>query len=216
MEEELLDPNAVALAKELRAVATALADLEIAPEHVARALPFARSLRECLEGPRRERWYEMEPGTDFYSLGARRAYQGHSPLRGAASPIAPPMSVERVEGPDGLRMVGRATLSAAYEGPPHGVHGGIVAALFDEILGATMALAPPPGVTGKLEVRYRHVTPLDEELRFEAWVESSKDRRVVIHATCHAGETLTADARGLFVRVDFGEVQQHMAARRGA
>jgi len=70
------------------------------------------------------------------------------------------------------------------------------------------------GVTAKLEVRYRHVTPIDEELRFEAWIHDRRERRVEVRATCHAGETLTADAVGLFVRVDFAEVQQRMARRR--
>ena len=51
-------------------------------------------------------------------------------------------------------------------------------------------------------------------LGFEAWVAEERERRVLIRATCHAGETLTADARGLFVRVDFDEVRQRMADRR--
>jgi len=216
MSEELLpvDPNALAIAEELRAVATALADQDIDAEAAAAALPMARELRSRLEGPRRERWYDLEPGSPTANAAARLSYQDLSPLRGRLNPIAPPLSVERVEAEDGLRLVGRATLSCAYEGPPHGVHGGIVAALFDEILGAAQNLAPPVGVTAKLEIRYRHVTPIEEELRFEAWVEENRDRRIRIHATCHAGEMLTADARGLFVRVDFKEVQQRMAERR--
>lgn len=215
MAEELpVDPHALALANELRAVNAALADLEIPSEVFAEALPLARRLRERLEGPRRARWYDLDPGAPTESAESRRSYQDLSPLRGLLNPIAPPMTLERVEGPEGLRLIGRVRLSCAYEGPPHGVHGGIVAALFDEILGGAQNLAPPPGVTAKLEVRYRHVTPIDETLRFEAWVEENRERRLDIRATCHAGDLLTADARGLFVRVDFAEVQQRMAARR--
>jgi acyl-coenzyme A thioesterase PaaI-like protein len=109
---------------------------------------------------------------------------------------------------------GRARLGAAYEGPPHGVHGGFVAALFDEMLGSAQGLGAAPSMTGTLEVRYRHVTPLDEELRFEAWVDTRRQRSLVARATCHAGETLTAEARGLFVAVDFDEVRERMRARR--
>lgn len=215
MAEELpLDSSATALADELRAVATALADREIPPEAFAEALPLAKRLRERLSGPRRERWYDLDPGSPTASAAARRAYQCLSPLRGRLNPIAPPLEIERVEEPEGLRLVGRTRLSCAYEGPPHGVHGGIVAALFDEILGAAQNLAPPVGVTAKLEVRYRHVTPLDEALRLEAWVKENLERRVTIQASCHAGDLLTATARGLFVRVDFAEVQQRMAERR--
>jgi hypothetical protein len=55
-------------------------------------------------------------------------------------------------------------------------------------------------------------------LRFEAWVESDHDKRIVAKATCHAGggELLTADAEALFIRVDFEEIQARMAARREA
>lgn len=209
-----VDPSAQALANELRAVATALADREIPSQAAAEALPLARAMRDKLSGPRRDRWYDLDPGSPTATAAARHSYQDLSPLRGRLNPVAPPMAIERVSGPDGLRIVGLAKLSCAYEGPPHGVHGGMVAALFDEILGAAQNLVPPVGVTAKLEIRYRHVTPIEEDLRFEAWIEENRERRIAAKATCHAGDTLTADARGLFVRVDFDEVRQRMADRR--
>ena len=60
-----------------------------------------------------------------------------------------------------------------------------------------MALAPPPGVTAQLDVNYHHLTPVDEDLRLEAWITKVRDRRVYAEATCHAGETLTARATAL-------------------
>jgi hypothetical protein len=36
----------------------------------------------------------------------------------------------------------------------------------------------------------------------------------VTKATCHAGDTLTADAEGIFMRVDFDEVTERMRERR--
>jgi acyl-CoA thioesterase FadM len=89
-----------------------------------------------------------------------------------------------------------------------------VAALFDDLLGATQGLLHSPAVTARLTVRYRHVTPIGEELRLRAWIRRDDGRRVEARATCHAGDTLTAEAEGLFVRVDFNEVQQRMLARR--
>ena len=65
-----------------------------------------------------------------------------------------------------------------------------------------------------LKVRYRHVTPTHEELRFEGWIHEQRGRRLVARATCHAGETLTADAEGVFIEVDFDEVQERMMQRR--
>lgn len=208
-----VDPQAQALADELRAIAAILADCGVTPEAAAAALPLAQQVRAHLDAPRRPRWYELD--TAEPTMGeARRSYLDLSPLRGRLNPVAPPMVFERIETPEGPRLLGRVRLSKAYEGPPHGVHGGIVAALFDEVLGGAQNLAPPVGVTAKLEVRYRHVTPIEEDLRFEAWVHDARERRVEVRATCHAGATLTADAVGWFVRVDFGEVQQRMASRK--
>ena len=63
---------------------------------------------------------------------------------GRANPLAPPIALEL----DDDRIVGRVTFGAAYEGPPGCVHGGYVAAAFDEVLGATQSLSGAPGMTG--------------------------------------------------------------------
>jgi hypothetical protein len=205
------DP-ALALAQQLREVNAALALHEVAPERLEEAARLGARLRELLDGPPRARWYEFDPVSPLASPGARVSYGDMSPLRGLRNPLAPPLEIARSARADGTPcMRGHALLSRLYEGPPHGVHGGFVAALFDEILGSAIGLAPPPGVTASLEVRYREVTPLEQPLRFEAWIESDRGRRIVAHATCHAGETLTASAKGLFVRVDFDEVRRRMA-----
>jgi acyl-coenzyme A thioesterase PaaI-like protein len=206
---------ASALAEDLRRINAALARHEIADANLVEAGALAARLRELLEGPRRASWYDYDPASPLASPGARSSYGDMSPIRGLRNPLAPPLSVARGARDDGTPcMRGRAVFSRAYEGPPHGVHGGFVAALFDEILGAAIGLAPPPGVTAILEVRYRNVTPIEQELRFESWIAEDKGRRIVARATCHAGETLTADAKGTFVRVDFDEVRRRMAGER--
>ncbi|CAN5232097.1 PaaI family thioesterase [soil metagenome] len=86
----------------------------------------------------------------------------HSPLIGMANPLAPPMTIDEV---DGL-IVASARFGQAYEGPPGCVHGGYVAAAFDELLGATQSLSGAPGMTGTLTVRYEKPTPLHTDLRF--------------------------------------------------
>ena len=89
------------------------------------------------------------------------AFFDHSPMLGRANPLAPPIQLW-VEG-DVLR--GRATFGSAYEGPPGCVHGGYVAAAFDEVLGSTQSLAGRPGMTARLTVNYRSPTPLHTELQ---------------------------------------------------
>lgn len=204
------------LADEVRAIIAELAANTVPPEKEAQALELARELRGLLDGPRRARWYDgLIDGTGV--TNADGAFLAGGALRGTENPLAPPLHVTEITRADGSRAkVGTATLNLAYEGPPHGVHGGFVAALFDDILGAAQGLVADPGVTGRLTVRYRHITPVEEELRFEAWIESDDGKRIVAKSTCHAGggELLTAEAEALFIRVDFEEIQARMAARR--
>jgi acyl-coenzyme A thioesterase PaaI-like protein len=207
------------LSDELRAIIEALGRHELSEDDLLEATRLAREIRGRLEGPPpRPRWYDAKEAAPWTtSRASREAYLQQNPIQGHLNPIAPPLEVERVERPDGSRaIVGRARLGMRYEGPPHGVHGGWVAALFDEVLGAAQELADAPGVTAILRVRFRNVTPLDEDLRFEAWIADQRERRLVAKATCHAGDTLTADAEGVFVRVDFNEVQERMQARRSS
>jgi acyl-coenzyme A thioesterase PaaI-like protein len=132
--------------------------------------------------------------------------------------LAPPLDLQQVvrdDGSPGIRAT--ATMSEAYEGPPHGLHGGFVAALFDEVLGATQSLSAGPGVTGRLTVHFRHLTPIGERLTFDAWIDHEEGRRMLAKATCHAADgTLCAEAEGLFIKVDFEAIQQKMRDRREA
>lgn len=210
--------QAAALAGELRSAIAALAWNDVALDGLAQAHALAESLHRCLAGPRRPRWYDAESPPGDPSEDARLAYTDQSPIRGRLNPIAPPLvSRPPTIGEDGSRTLeATAILGPAYEGPPHGVHGGWVAALFDDILGQAQQLVGKAGVTASLQVRYRNITPLDEELRFTAWVHEDRGRRVIARATCHAGATLTADAEAIFLGVDFEEIRGRMLGRKGS
>ena len=103
--------------------------------------------------------------------------------------------------------LGRPTVTAvvclgeAYEGPLGCVHGGYLAAIFDNLLGALpYKMAGPGAFTGRLTVRYRSLTPLDTELVLTGRVTDARSRRVTAAGQCHAGGVLTAEADALFVR----------------
>ncbi len=128
-------------------------------------------------------------------LGPDRAFFDWSPLLGLANPLAPPMRVWV----DGRSIAGRARFGIAYEGPPGCVHGGIIAAAFDELLGLTQSLSGQAGMTGTLTVKYRRPTPLHRVLRLEGTVDSVSGRKVLVSGRMYCGETLTAEATGLFV-----------------
>lgn len=126
-----------------------------------------------------------------------------SPLIGRANPIAPPMEFRLGGTVD--RPVVHATVNfgSAYEGPPGCVHGGIVSAAFDEIMGATQAMSGNPGMTGSLSVSYRAPTPLHADLDFEARLDRVEGRKIYVAAELRADEVVCAEATGLFISVDF-------------
>lgn len=128
------------------------------------------------------------------------AFFDHSPMLGRANPLAPP--VELWVEDDVMR--GKVTFGAAYEGPPGCVHGGYVAAAFDEVLGSTQSLAGRPGMTGRLTVHYRSPTPLHTELSFSARVVEVSGRKTFTHGTLHAGDRLCAESEGLFISIEVG------------
>ena len=108
-----------------------------------------------------------------------------SPFVGRANPVAPPLHLAVVDG----HIEATVTFGRSYEGPPGYVHGGFVAGIFDEVLGAAQAFSGRAGMTGRLTVHYRSPTPLDTELRMRADLDSVDGRKIFCSATLWAGET---------------------------
>jgi acyl-coenzyme A thioesterase PaaI-like protein len=160
------------------------------------AKAFADRLEELL--PKRRSWYEVAESS---VSGEPGGFFDRSPIIGLANPLAAPLSLTIVSDDDGTRVEGRVRFGAAYEGPPGNVHGGIVAAVFDEALGMAQSLSGQAGFTGTLTVRYRSPTPLYEDLRVTAWVDRVDGRKIFTSGTCHAGDRLTAEAEGIFITV---------------
>ena len=123
------------------------------------------------------------------------------PLRGIESVVAPPLVFgEPVERDRVVVVNAIARCGARYEGPPGLVHGGIVAACFDEVLAVAQRDAGVGGLTRELTIRYRQPIRLDDALVFTAWIEHGDGRRAFGRAACHVADTLHADAEAQFAR----------------
>jgi acyl-coenzyme A thioesterase PaaI-like protein len=143
--------------------------------------------------------------------GAQAAFFDHSPLIGRANPLAPPLEITVEDD----RVVGEVTFGSPYEGPPGCVHGGYVAAAFDEVLGAAQSLSGRPGMTGTLTVRYRQPTPLHTPLRFVGVLTGVEGRKIFTRGESWAGDQLTAEAEGIFVSVPRERMEELRARRDG-
>lgn len=131
----------------------------------------------------------------------RNSFLHHSPFVGGLNPLAPPIRM-RVEGTgEQMRVIGTVVYPAAYEGPPGCVHGGFIAAGFDEVLGFTQSFSGQPGMTARLEVSYRSPTPLWHEVRYEGRIDRVEGRKIHVAATLTsvADARLCAEAEGLFI-----------------
>jgi acyl-coenzyme A thioesterase PaaI-like protein len=142
------------------------------------------------------------PPRDAMAKGDR----AHNPVAGPANPLSPPMLVEVAE--DGS-VYSNVTMRPIHEGPPGGVHGGFVAALLDQLLGAANITSGNGAMTAELTIRYRKPTPIDVPLVVRARTESVDERRV--HTTgeiLHDG-VVTAEAKGLFIRPTAARLSHH-------
>ena len=128
------------------------------------------------------------------------SFLDRSPIMGAINPIAVPMMITTSTDENGrINIVGSVTFSSAYEGPPGCVHGGVIAAHFDEVCGVAQSTTGNPGMTVNLTIDYRAPTPLNKPLEFRAHVASTEKRKIIIEASLHHGETICAEAKGIFV-----------------
>src|SRR5581483_8778821 len=129
------DPSRLAarrLADALRRMIARLAVVRPPADQLERAAAAANAFADLLdELPERAKaWEVSEAGL------LPRDFVGYSPVSGPSNPIAPPLRMHVVGDPDGEHHIeGTVTFGPAYEGPPGHCHGGLVAAIFDELLG---------------------------------------------------------------------------------
>lgn len=118
-------------------------------------------------------------------------------VSGSANPMGVAMTVHR----HGQEAVARVRLGAAFEGAPDRAHGGVVAAVFDDIMGYVLLLVPQAAFTGRLEVNYRAPVPVGTSLDVRAWLDRRDGRKLYMQAEMAAGGSVLCDAAGLFIAI---------------
>lgn len=113
-----------------------------------------------------------------------------NPATGAFNPLAPKFAM-RVEGET---LIADVTFPANHEGPPDTVHGGMVAACFDQVLALAVMIHGRTGPTTSLTVRFVKRTPVDQPLRFEARVEAVDGEQFSVRGSCFHGDVKVSEA----------------------
>lgn len=120
----------------------------------------------------------------------------------AVGGYANPTAVDVEVGYEGDEAIATVTLGPAFEGAPGRAHGGIVAAVFDDVTGYVLRLAGTPAFTGRLSVAYHAPTPIEVPLEFRSRLAERSDRKLLITAECRHGRHVVASAEATFVTVD--------------
>ena len=129
--------------------------------------------------------------------GATHGFISHSPVTGPLNGLAGVVEIESTA----TEIIATVTYGDAYEGPPGCLHGGLIAAIFDEVLGFAQALSGAPGMTGRLEVTYRSPTPLHQPLKVTGRFDGVEGRKIMTSGEIYAGDRLCAQAVGTFISV---------------
>jgi acyl-coenzyme A thioesterase PaaI-like protein len=95
---------------------------------------------------------------------------------------------------------GVVTFGRYFLGGGGAVHGGAIPLLFDEVLGRLASCGGRAAArTAYLHTDYRSITPVGEELSVRGWFVSEQGRKRLLRATLTHGDTLCAEAEGLFI-----------------
>jgi acyl-coenzyme A thioesterase PaaI-like protein len=191
----------------LRDLANAFNAQDVDDATLTRLAETARAFRaELAQSPRRERLIPtFAQITSERADGPRPQGMADRAVVGEANPLAVEIETTR----DGDVAVARVTFGAAFEGAPGRVHGGMVAAVFDDIAGHALAFVGEPGFTGTLTVVYRAPVPIEQSIEFRTWVRDREGRKVFVGAEARLGEHVLALADVTMILVD----QAHFSTR---
>jgi acyl-coenzyme A thioesterase PaaI-like protein len=198
-----LDPARIRAGRAIRDLGHAFAGHSLPAADVDRVADAIESLISDLESGtlrRRDpasfgdhRRYRYEEGPILHTYADR-------PICGMASPWGLDPELHR----HGDEIEAIVTLRAAHEGAPGRSHGGIVAALFDDVFGFVLSVVDEAAFTGRLTITYRAGTPLHEPIACRVRATGKTGRKITMtgELTVVATGQLLAEADALFITVD--------------
>jgi acyl-coenzyme A thioesterase PaaI-like protein len=155
-------------------------------------------VHELSAGPTRSRpgrtegeWADVPAeGVDITSYDER-------PVSGRSSPWGLDIRVHR----EGDEIVAALTLRAAHEGAPGRSHGGVVAALFDDVYGFVLNLIGEAAFTGELSIRYEAGVPIGEPLECRVRLAERDGRKLYMTGELSAEGTVLVRSKATFITI---------------
>lgn len=109
----------------------------------------------------------------------------------------------------GDAIEGHVVLDERHQGVPGLAHGGVIAAIMDEVAGTLLIAEGLRFVTVALEVQYLAPVVIGEALTAMAWLDSRVGRKSSVGTRLSCGDVALATARVVFVEVP----AEHFAER---
>jgi uncharacterized protein (TIGR00369 family) len=124
-------------------------------------------------------------------------------LCGVQNPVG--LKLVFYEDPEAEQVLAEFVIPAEYQGYPGVVHGGIVAAILDEVSGRAVLLSRSNDdlmATLRLTIRYRHPTPTETPLTAVGWVERLSGKGAQVGGEIRLADgTVTAGCEALLSQV---------------
>ncbi|MCU1655479.1 MAG: hypothetical protein JWO57_135 [Pseudonocardiales bacterium] len=176
LSHELDDDTMVGLADGFRSAAAAF---ESAPDRI-------RSFDEI----------RLEPEAPEIADGEPIGHFDQCFVTGEASPVGIAATVRR----DGDGLQATARIPRAFEGMPGYAHGGIILAVFDDLIGLTIGrMLRVSAPTVHIEVDFRRPIPLDRDVQFRTHLGPADGRKRLVTATATLDDAVAAEAQGLLI-----------------
>jgi acyl-coenzyme A thioesterase PaaI-like protein len=136
-------------------------------------------------------WAEVpQEGVDITSYDER-------PVSGRGSPWGLDIRVRR----EGDEIVATCTLRAAHEGAPGRSHGGVVAALFDDVYGFVLNLIGEAAFTGELSVRYEAGVPIGVPIECRVRLSERDGRKLYMTGEVRHDEVVLVRSKATFITI---------------
>jgi uncharacterized protein (TIGR00369 family) len=114
---------------------------------------------------------------------------------------------------DDGRVIVKYTPREEHQGYPGFVHGGIISALIDEVIGRVVTSLDIWAVTAKLELKFRKPVPWGEELTIIGEMIRLRSRSFEARGELRLADgTLAVEGYGVYVRLPDEEIKRQRAA----
>lgn len=168
-----------------------LARIAVAAERIAGEVEQGTPRSRPIESMKRRLWESPPPD------GGPMSHFAECVVSGEANPMGIAIQPRRV----GNEVVADFTLGNAFEGAPARAHGGVVAAIFDDIMGYVLVLERTPAYTGQMTVDYLAPVPIGVPLQTRAWMAERDGRKLWMQAEMTQDDAVIGRARGVFIEI---------------